>query len=651
MKNFITKSLSFKIIMLIVIVSSLVIISIFFVSERFNKEAFYNVELDKANIIVKTIEPLIALDLYLGMDTNIKKITQDLMKNSNILSLTIKKDSQTVYTIKSPSIKKQETFLSVTQDILQPNSKRKIGTISLDYSSQNYQKLINNYRKFTFILSFVLIVLFLLLSIYIQKLLSPLRTISNALKNYHPDKPVNIPLVKEHNEIGLISKALHRMQKKITEHSKEQKNINENLERLVNIKTLELQSQLYTNNLTKLPNRLSLLKSISLLEEKSLIIVNIDDFKEINDFYGHYIGDDILVQFAKKLQELTHTIEYRELVHLHADEFALLIKTKISEEKFINIIQTITSSIEHTLFASDNNMINLRITIGAVLNDNDPFANTLEKADIALKLAKKKSLPYLIYDKNLGIEKQYKTNMQWVHKLKEAFKNDNVLPYFQPIYDNTTQKIASCESLVRLIDNDGNIISPFHFLTVAKKSRLYPEITRIVIQKSCQYFQNIDCDFSINLSIEDMLHDETIEYLKEQIIFYNIAHKMTIEILETEGIENYEEVASFLTQMKKMGCKIAIDDFGSGYSSFEYLLKLHVDYIKIDGTLIKNIDTDTNSAIVVETIVNFAKKLNILTVAEFVHNKAVFEKVKELGVDRSQGFYLSEPKDDIKNLL
>jgi EAL domain-containing protein (putative c-di-GMP-specific phosphodiesterase class I) len=241
--------------------------------------------------------------------------------------------------------------------------------------------------------------------------------------------------------------------------------------------------------------------------------------------------------------------------------------------------------------------------------------------------------------------------MQWVHKLKEAFKNDNVLPYFQPIYDNTTQKIASCESLVRLIDNDGNIISPFHFLTVAKKSRLYPEITRIVIQKSCQYFQNIDCDFSINLSIEDMLHDETIEYLKEQIIFYNIAHKMTIEILETEGIENYEEVASFLTQMKKMGCKIAIDDFGSGYSSFEYLLKLHVDYIKIDGTLIKNIDTDTNSAIVVETIVNFAKKLNILTVAEFVHNKAVFEKVKELGVDRSQGFYLSEPKDDIKNLL
>ena len=651
MKNFITKSLSFKIIMLIVIVSSLVIISIFFVSERFNKEAFYNVELDKANIIVKTIEPLIALDLYLGMDTNIKKITQDLMKNSNILSLTIKKDSQTVYTIKSPSIKKQETFLSVTQDILQPNSKRKIGTISLDYSSQNYQKLINNYRKFTFILSFVLIVLFLLLSIYIQKLLSPLRTISNALKNYHPDKPVNIPLVKEHNEIGLISKALHRMQKKITEHSKEQKNINENLERLVNIKTLELQSQLYTNNLTKLPNRLSLLKSISLLEEKSLIIVNIDDFKEINDFYGHYIGDDILVQFAKKLQELTHTIEYRELVHLHADEFALLIKTKISEEKFINIIQTITSSIEHTLFASDNNMINLRITIGAVLNDNDPFANTLEKADIALKLAKKKSLPYLIYDKNLGIEKQYKTNMQWVHKLKEAFKNDNILPYFQPIYDNTTQKIASCESLVRLIDNDGNIISPFHFLTVAKKSRLYPEITRIVIQKSCQYFQNIDCDFSINLSIEDMLHDETIEYLKEQIIFYNIAHKMTIEILETEGIENYEEVASFLTQMKKMGCKIAIDDFGSGYSSFEYLLKLHVDYIKIDGTLIKNIDTDTNSAIVVETIVNFAKKLNILTVAEFVHNKAVFEKVKELGVDRSQGFYLSEPKDDIKNLL
>jgi len=651
MKKFMKKSLSFKISLLIVLVSSLVIMSIFFISERFNKEAFYSVELDKANIILKTIEPLVALDIYLGIDTNIKKIAQDLMKNPNILSLTITKDSQKIYSIQSPSLKQQEAFLSVTQDILQPNTKKKIGTISLDYSSQNYQKLINNYRKFTLILAVVLVVLFLLLSVYIQKLLSPLRSISNALKNYQPNQEVDIPFVEENNEIGLISKALLRMQKKIIEHTKEQQNINEDLEKLVNIKTLELQTQLYTNNLTKLPNRLSLLKSISLLEEKSLIIINIDDFKEINDFYGHAIGDDILKQFANKLQELTRYISFRELTHLHADEFALLIKIKLSKDDFVKIIQKITSDIEHTLFVSDENTINLRITIGAVFNDKDPFANTLEKADIALKLAKKKGIPYLVYDKNLGIEEQYKTNMQWVHKLKDAFVDDAIVPFYQPIYDNATQKIASCECLVRLIDKDGKVISPFAFLTVAKKSRLYTNITKTMIQKSCHYFKNLHCDFSINLSIDDMLNNETIRYLQEQIHYYDVANKITIEILETEGIENYEEISAFLMQMKEMGCKIAIDDFGSGYSSFEYLLKLHVDYIKIDGTLIKNIDTDTNSAIVVETIVNFAKKLGILTIAEFVHSQEVFEKVKQLGVDRSQGFYLCEPRADIKDLL
>ena len=124
-------------------------------------------------------------------------------------------------------------------------------------------------------------------------------------------------------------------------------------------------------------------------------------------------------------------------------------------------------------------------------------------------------------------------------------------------------------------------------------------------------------------------------------------NKIIFEILESEGIENYEEVSSFIDEMKSLGCKIAIDDFGSGYSNFEHLLKLNINYIKIDGSLIKNIDTDKYAQIVIETIVDFASKLNITTIAEYVHNESVHEKVKKLNIHRSQGFYLAEPQEEI----
>ncbi|MFN4307762.1 EAL domain-containing protein, partial [Sulfurihydrogenibium azorense] len=151
---------------------------------------------------------------------------------------------------------------------------------------------------------------------------------------------------------------------------------------------------------------------------------------------------------------------------------------------------------------------------------------------------------------------------------------------------------------------------------------------------------------SINLSVLDILNEEIsteiIKTLKESDL------KITFEILESEGIENYEDVSGFIKNVKSFGAKVAIDDFGSGYSNFAYILKLlDVDYIKIDASLIKNIHQDINSQIIVENIVNLAKKLGIKTIAEFVHCKEVFEKVKELGIDYSQGYYISEPKDRI----
>ncbi len=171
------------------------------------------------------------------------------------------------------------------------------------------------------------------------------------------------------------------------------------------------------------------------------------------------------------------------------------------------------------------------------------------------------------------------------------------------------------------------------------------KLTQKVIKKAFDYFANKDVEFSINLSLEDILHKPTIEFLKEKLEENrNAAQRLIVEIVEEEGIENYQEICDFIEKLKSYGCKIAIDDFGTGYSNFEYLMKLNVDIVKIDGSMIKYINQDLNAKIVTELIVTFAKKLNIKTVAEFVHSQEIHEIVTDMGIDFSQGFYLGVPK-------
>ncbi|MDP2893678.1 MAG: bifunctional diguanylate cyclase/phosphodiesterase, partial [Sulfurimonas sp.] len=384
-------------------------------------------------------------------------------------------------------------------------------------------------------------------------------------------------------------------------------------------------------------------KNISSISDGALLIINIDDFKEINDFFGHIAGDTVLKEFSSTLLRMFEDNEYIKLKRLSGDEFALLFTKKPSLDNFIQIIHQLIFDIEKMIFLYENSEINIRVTIGGTYQ----IDKALEKADIALKSARKQQKSFLLYDKKLNIEEQYKDNMEWVQKLKKAIERDMIVPFFQPIFDNISGKIVSYECLIRLIDEDSNIVTPYLFLTVAKKSRLYSTLTKIMIEKSCRYFEYIDSDFSINLSVDDILSKDIVDYIKQKIKQYNVAHKIVFEILESEGIENYEEISLFINEMKKLGCRIAIDDFGSGYSNFEHLLKLNIDYIKIDGSLIKNLNKNASAQITVEIIVDFAKRLNIITVAEFVHNKEILEKVKELHVGRTQGFFLAEPQQYI----
>lgn len=198
------------------------------------------------------------------------------------------------------------------------------------------------------------------------------------------------------------------------------------------------------------------------------------------------------------------------------------------------------------------------------------------------------------------------------------------------------------------LNDFGKVVSPYLFLDISKKSGQYSRLTKRMIRKTFDYFKNNDYEFSLNLTFEDISMESTYRYVIDNIKKYNLASRIVIEIVESEKIQDFSLVNHFFEEIKELGCKIAIDDFGSGYSNFEYLIKLEADYIKIDGSLIKDILVNKGNENIIRMIIKFAKDQGIKTIAEFVSSKEIFDKVKELGVDYAQGYYIQEPFDKIE---
>ena len=640
MLNTINKSLSRRILFYFLIVSLTMIISIFFTFEEAGKVAFKKVEKQKAEIMVNTILPSISMNLYLGFKNKIQKLVDNIVENqSNILGMTVVSNSKVVASKIERNNSKEDYFI-MTKPIYKPNTKEIIGRLHVIYSYEHYNKLIKKYDKLLYMFLAGITILLILFSIYLEQLLSPLKKIVMKLKGYSAKKPLNFELKDRIDEIGAISKALEEMQDRIILYNKKQEDINKHLEEMVKEKTKQLKNRFYVDSLTGLPNRFRLQDDLKELKNATVVVLNIDDFKEINDLFGHRTGDKILKTFAKKLGSL-FTTNYPKLYRLSGDEFVLLFNKKMSDNDISQFLNLLNRKIDEMIFLYGDKEMNLRITMGVFSGS----ANHLEKADIALKKAKKNKKSYEIYkidDKQ--VEEQYKKNIEWIKRLKRAIEEDRVVPYFQPIVNVNTLKPKGYESLVRILDEDTVPIMPGEFLEIAKKSRLYFHLTKIMLEKSCEYFKDSDCSFSINLSIEDILNPDITTYLEEIITKYDVSKKIILEVVESEGIDNYELVSKFLFKMKKLGCQIAIDDFGSGYSNFEHILKLPIDYIKIDGSLVKNIETDRDSEIIVTAIVDLAKKKGIKTVSEYVSSKEIFERVKSLGVDYVQGFYFDKPR-------
>lgn len=407
----------------------------------------------------------------------------------------------------------------------------------------------------------------------------------------------------------------------------------------------------YTDELTGLPNRAQLLHELQQDSGVTLILINLDRFREINGLFGDACGDYILKEVALRLEGHIGSMKWEgaRLYRLSGDEFAIQAPRR-KPELIETDLESLLRCLRRTPVYWQNHQINLSATLSAAVPWYDaPRQHSLFiHAKEALREARKQGLHYRVYDGSQPLEQQFEHNQIWAGRLREALDNERLVAWYQPILNNTTGRIDKFECLVRMLDQEGNPASPGHFLGVAGKLRLDRHITRIMIERCFARFQDTPLQFSINLSYGDLQDAELTGFILEKLDETGVGSRVIFEILESDSIDNYDQVKAFVDQAKERGCRIAIDDFGTGYSNFEHLLQLRVDLIKIDGSLIRNLDSDSNARRVTRGIVGLARSMKIETVAEFVHSPAIQKEVLRLGISFSQGALIGMPSPELK---
>ncbi len=376
-----------------------------------------------------------------------------------------------------------------------------------------------------------------------------------------------------------------------------------------------------------------------------VVLFKIENFDDIEKLYGSRLLEKIEDEFSQNILKLTPKgCQFKKVFVLGNGEYAFAEENTYNDTDIQSIIQHM-KTLQQAIGDTNLDIGELEYDISVVISFSNG-ENALENAKHGLKEILKTNQDFILannlYEKESS---EAQKNLETLKMIKLAIDDCKIISYFQPIINNKTKEIEKYESLVRLVDKNSKVISPYFFLETAKKAKYYAQITSIVLENSFEALQNTDMDISINLSVLDIEKHSTREKIFELLkLNYENTHRVIFELLEDENTKDFKLIKSFIADVKKMGIKIAIDDFGAGYSNFERLLDYQPDILKIDGSLIKNIESNSYSLNVVETIVAFAKKQNIKIVAEFVENENIFNILNNLGVDYSQGYYFGKPE-------
>ncbi len=407
-------------------------------------------------------------------------------------------------------------------------------------------------------------------------------------------------------------------------------------------KSQALKNALEYDSLTNLPSKRKLVEDVKKSNQTlPIAILDINKFSIINDIYGIDYGDRYLQYTATVLQN--RLLEKMRLYRLDSDAFAILCTEKKALEEFAAHIAKILEDCSSKNFVYKN--YNAKLLLCAGLSDTTRKDNPLIRAEIALKKAKERGQKLLVYSEDIDSNNH---NKEVLDDIIYAIDNQKVFAYIQPIFDIESGKIIKYEALMRIQKRDGTVAVPYYFLDIAKQTPFYKDLTLIMLDHVIDFAKkHPELSFSINLSSLDIENKELMEALIQKLLDAGVEKQITIEMLESEEFKDFDYLFDFVKKVRNLGIKISIDDFGSGYSNISSTIKLSIDYIKIDGSLIRHILIDSRYEKVVKSIVNFAEEMGAKTIAEFVENEEIAKRLRELGIDMLQGYYIGKPSPKI----
>ena len=386
--------------------------------------------------------------------------------------------------------------------------------------------------------------------------------------------------------------------------------------------------------------------------EGAVLFIDLDQFKYINDTLGHRGGDEYLSAISICLKQLLRDTDV--LGRLGGDEFGIIL-ARSNEEDITEVCTKILNTLHEQVFIARGIHAHTSASIGVAIfpRHSDITDELLAKADAAMYDVKAKGRNnFSIYDDDKQQILQMHHKVKWEERIRNALKNDNFQLFFQPIVDVISGEVIHHEVLLRMYDPEKDrIILPGQFLDTAERFGLIREIDLWVIENAIRLFstqENQTTGLSINISGFNFGDIEFLNHITDCIKKYKANTNLIIfEVTETAAVSNIFQARKFVEELRMTGCRFALDDFGVGFSSLHYLRNLPVDFIKIDGSFIKNLATDINDQTMVHAITHIAKGLGIKTIAEFVENKKIFQVLKELNVDYAQGYFIDKPCDTI----
>ncbi|MDQ7051184.1 MAG: EAL domain-containing protein [Enterobacterales bacterium] len=378
----------------------------------------------------------------------------------------------------------------------------------------------------------------------------------------------------------------------------------------------------------------------------SLLYIDLDHFKVINDTLGHFHGDVVLRNISSLIQSRLRDSDI--LCRIGGDEFALLLPNTDQEsayktaEAICQLLDDYQCTIENQTFK-----VNCSIGISKIDGNHSSYQECLKHADIALYVAKKQGRNTAhIYDSDDPQSKELQASLEWSSKIQKAVTSDDLLLYFQPIVEIATKKTAYYEALVRLNLN-GKIIGPNQFIPALEREGDMALLDRQVIRKAVEYLSLYPAlnKISVNLSAQGFSDARLVPVIKDTLSQYKVdAKRIIFELTESASLSNINSTRSIVSQLSALGCEFSIDDFGTGFSTFNYLKQLPAQSVKIDGSFVVDLANNAVDLALVKAIYEVATALNKKTVAEFVENEETLVILGKIGVTYAQGYHLSRPK-------